>query len=94
MNMIRKFFCLLFISLVLLLYCVNLKSERRFNQQNQNLQDIEFIEIRRLNVSSNLKEVTVVTTTKDMKEIYRKLDDSEYSKSVPIPVLENDIEFF
>ncbi len=29
-----------------------------------------------------------------MKEIYRKLDDSEYSKSAPIPVLENDTEFF
>ncbi len=55
MNVIKKFFCLLFIFLVLLFYCVNLKSERRFNQQNQNLQNIEFIEIRRLNVSSNFK---------------------------------------
>ncbi len=67
--MINIFFVCCFCSLVLLFYCVNLKSVRRFNQQNQNLENIEFLEIRRLTISSNLKEITVVTTTKDMKEI-------------------------
>lgn len=94
MNMIRKIFCLSFFSVVLFFSCVNLKSVSSFNQQKQNLKKIEFVEIRRLNASSGLKESTVVKTTKEIKELYKKLNDSKYSRSTPIPVLENENEFF
>lgn len=94
MNMIRKIFCLSFFSVVLFFSCVNLKSVLSFNQQKQNLKKVEFVEIRRLNASSGLKESTVVKTTKEIKELYKKLNDSKYSRSAPIPVLENESEFF
>ncbi|MCS3529467.1 hypothetical protein [Chryseobacterium sp. JUb7] len=58
------------------------------------MKKIEFVEIRRLNASSGLKESTVVKTTKEIKELYKKLNDSKYSRSTPIPVLENENEFF
>ncbi|PIF44982.1 hypothetical protein CLU96_1981 [Chryseobacterium sp. 52] len=54
---------------------------------------VEYVEIRRLNFNNDLKEYTVITTTKGIKDLYMKLSDSKYSRSAPIPVLEEG-EYF
>ncbi|WP_131368662.1 hypothetical protein [Chryseobacterium luteum] len=63
------------------------------NYQNENKDKVEFTEIRRLNLKTDLKEYTVITSTKGIKELYMKLNDSKYSRSAPIPVLEEG-EYF
>lgn len=63
------------------------------NQESENQKKVEFIEIRRLNLNNDLKEHTVITSTKGIKELYMKLNDSKYSRSAPIPVLEEG-EYF
>ncbi|UOU98083.1 hypothetical protein MUU74_16505 [Chryseobacterium daecheongense] len=63
-------------------------------QKNQNLKSVEFIEVRRLNYAIDIKEYSIVNSTKDLKMLYQKLNDSRYSKSAPIPVLEKNEEIF
>ncbi|WP_080778580.1 hypothetical protein [Chryseobacterium phocaeense] len=63
------------------------------NPENKNSQKVEFIEIRRLNSKINLEEYTVITSTKGIKELYMKFNDSGYSRSAPIPVLDEG-EYF
>ena len=63
------------------------------NYQNKNQDKVEFTEIRRLNLKTDLKEYTVITSTKGIKDLYMKLNDSKYSRSAPIPVLEEG-EYF
>ncbi|WP_223607361.1 hypothetical protein [Chryseobacterium sp. OSA05B] len=63
------------------------------NQENKKQENVEFTEIRRLNSSIDLSEYTVITSTKGIKDLYMKLNDSKYSRSAPIPVLEEG-EFF
>ncbi|MGK6341722.1 hypothetical protein ACMGDK_05745 [Chryseobacterium sp. DT-3] len=60
---------------------------------DKNQDKVEFTEIRRLNLKTDLKEYTVITSTKGIKELYKKLNDSKYSRSAPIPVLEEG-EYF
>lgn len=63
------------------------------NTENKNSQKVEFIEIRRLNSNINLEEYTVITSTKGIKELYMKLNEPRYSRSAPIPVLDEG-EYF
>lgn len=65
----------------------------QMNYQNKNQDKVEFTEIRRLNLKTDLKEYTVITSTKGIKDLYMKLNDSKYSRSAPIPVLEEG-EYF
>ncbi|MDP9960964.1 hypothetical protein [Chryseobacterium lathyri] len=65
----------------------------QINYQNKNQNKVEFTEIRRLNLKTDLKEYTVITSTKGIKDVYMKLNDSKYSRSAPIPVLEEG-EYF
>ncbi|MDQ0065532.1 hypothetical protein [Chryseobacterium lathyri] len=65
----------------------------QINYQNKNQNKVEFTEIRRLNLKTDLKEYTVITSTKGIKDAYMKLNDSKYSRSAPIPVLEEG-EYF
>lgn len=63
------------------------------NQENKISQKVEFTEIRRLNSNHDLNEYTVITSTKGIKELYMKFNDSRYSRSAPIPVLDEG-EYF
>ncbi|MGC5745862.1 hypothetical protein [Chryseobacterium sp. NFX27] len=65
----------------------------QINYQNKNQDKVEFTEIRRLNLKTDLKEYTVITSTKGIKDLYMNLNDSKYSRSAPIPVLEEG-EYF
>lgn len=57
------------------------------NPENKNSQKIEFTKIRRLNSNISLEEYTIITSTKGIKELYIKFNDSRYSRLAPIPVL-------
>lgn len=63
------------------------------NYDNKDQNKVEFTEIRRLNFDHNMKEYTVITSTKEIKDLYMELNDSKYSRSAPIPVLQEG-EYF
>lgn len=63
------------------------------NYDNKDHKKVEFTEIRRLNFDHNMKEYTVITSTKEIKDLYMELNDSKYSRSAPIPVLQEG-EYF
>jgi len=77
----------------LLINCADYKNMAQINYQNKNQDKVEFTEIRRLNLKTDLKEYTVITSTKGIKDLYMNLNDSKYSRSAPIPVLEEG-EYF
>ncbi|WP_326982875.1 hypothetical protein VUJ46_22435 [Chryseobacterium sp. MYb264] len=55
---------------------------------------MKFSEIRRLNDSKvKLKEITVINSTKDLLDLYEKLNDKQFARSAPIPVLEDHESF-
>jgi len=89
---IKSFLFLNFFSF-LLINCADYKNMTQMNYQNKNQDKVEFTEIRRLNLKTDLKEYTVITSTKGIKDLYMKLNDSKYSRSAPIPVLEEG-EYF
>ncbi|KFF03619.1 hypothetical protein IX38_11675 [Chryseobacterium luteum] len=89
---IKSFLFLNFFSF-LMINCADYKNITQMNYQNENKDKVEFTEIRRLNLKTDLKEYTVITSTKGIKELYMKLNDSKYSRSAPIPVLEEG-EYF
>ncbi|MCP1299639.1 hypothetical protein NK356_10710 [Chryseobacterium sp. S0630] len=63
------------------------------SQEGENYQKVEFIEIRRLNSNDDLNPYTIMTSSKEIKELYKKFNDSRYAKSAPIPVLDEG-EYF
>ncbi|KXH81475.1 hypothetical protein AU378_17385 [Chryseobacterium kwangjuense] len=93
MSLFIKIFVLLIFFSHLLLNCTEYKNISSMNTENKNSQKVEFIEIRRLNSNINLEEYTVITSTKGIKELYMKFNESRYSRSAPIPVLDEG-EYF
>lgn len=77
----------------LMLYCTGYKNVASVSQEGENYQKVEFIEIRRLNSNDDLNPYTIMTSSKEIKELYKKFNDSRYSKSAPIPVLDEG-EYF
>lgn len=63
------------------------------NDEYKDQKKVEFTVIRRLNFDHNMKEYTVITSTKEIKDLYMELNDSKYSRSTPIPVLQEG-EYF
>lgn len=70
--------------------CANSKNNVNVKQSGEN---VEFVEMRRLNSGINLKELSVIHSTTGIKELYGRLNEG-FSRSAPIPVLENNNEFF
>lgn len=91
MNLLMKFSIFFLFALLLVLSCANYKKNMTISKQKEK---IEFLEIRRLNSDINLKEFTVIRSTKEIKNLYSQLSSGNFSKSAPIPVLESDKEFF
>lgn len=89
---VKSFLFLGFFS-ILLFNCADYKNISHMNQEVKKHENVEFTEIRRLNSGIDLSEYTVITSTKGIKDLYMKLNDSKYSRSAPIPVLEEG-EFF
>ncbi|KMQ60015.1 hypothetical protein ACM46_17340 [Chryseobacterium angstadtii] len=89
---IKNFMVLSFMNF-LVLNCAEYKSVSQINLQKDHPEKVEYKEIRRLNLNNDLKEYTVITSTKEMKELYMKFNDSKYSRSAPIPVLQKG-EYF
>lgn len=94
MDFIKKIYFLVCFCFVFLIPFGNLENSMAFGQQQKNKRNIEFTEIRRLNSTTNLKQSTIIKSTKEIKDLYKKLNDSKYSRSAPIPILENDNEVF
>jgi len=94
MNFIKKTYFLVCFCFVFLIPLGNLENSMAFGQQQKDKKNIEFTEIRRLNFAINLKQSTIIKSTKEIKDLYKKLNDSKYSRSAPIPILENDNEVF
>lgn len=92
-NLTKSFIFLSFILLSLILFS-NCKNVSGAIQKKQNLENVEFTEVRRLNYAVNLKEYTIINSTKGIKELYGKLNDSKFSRSAPIPILEGENECF
>ncbi|KFF26200.1 hypothetical protein IW16_10005 [Chryseobacterium vrystaatense] len=89
---IKSFFFYSFFSF-LVCNCTDYKNVSQMNYDNKDQKKVEFTEIRRLNFDHNMKEYTVITSTKEIKDLYMELNDSKYSRSAPIPVLQEG-EYF
>ncbi|WP_449387978.1 hypothetical protein [Chryseobacterium lineare] len=92
--MIKEIIFLLFLYCVLLINFGNLKNYWVFEQQYRDKKNVEFIEIRKENYNCKLKPYTILKNTKEIKDFYKKINASTYSKSAPIPVIEGDNNFF
>lgn len=88
----KNFLSLFFFSF-LVLYGTEYKNVASMRQEGENYQKVEFTEIRRLNSNNDLNQYTIITSSKEIKELYKKFNDSRYSKSAPIPVLDEG-EYF
>ncbi|MBT2620209.1 MULTISPECIES: hypothetical protein [Chryseobacterium] len=91
MNILVKFSIISIFLFLLVFSCANYK---RNITPGKNAEKVEFTEIRRLNAEINLKEYTLINSTKGIKELYRQLDNSKFSRSAPIPVLEESGAYF
>ncbi|AZA54171.1 hypothetical protein EG348_14805 [Chryseobacterium sp. G0201] len=94
MNNLRKSFIFLSFILISVVLFSNCKNVSGVIQKKQGLENIEFTEVRRLNHTVNLKEYTIINSTKGIKDLYGKLNDSKFSRSSPIPILEGENECF
>lgn len=66
--------------------CVNAE----IKQQTPQMKKINFTEERRLNKNISLEEGTILKSTQEVSALYKKLSDSQFSRSAPIPVLEGN----
>jgi hypothetical protein len=94
MNFIRKIYFLIFFYSVFLIPFGNYEKEVIFGQQVKDRRIVDFTEVRRLNSTFKLKLSTIIKNTKEIKDLYKNLDDSRHSRSAPIPILKNDKEVF
>lgn len=92
--MIKEMRFLLFLYCVFLIKFSNLKNYWIFGQQYGDKKSVEFLEIRKENYNCKLKPYTILNNTKEIKDFYKKINVSTYSKSAPIPVIEGDNNFF
>lgn len=91
MNYVIKFYVFLFLTVF---SCANSRKNMGLNLTNPTTSLVEFVEIRRANSEIDLKEFSVINSTAGIKALYSRLNSGEFSKSVPIPVLENNQAFF
>lgn len=94
MNILMKGFIYFFFLIYFVFSCSNSKNMNGIDQDNKNQKNVEFIEVRRLNHAIELNETSLINSTNEIKLLYQQLNDSRYSKSAPIPVLEGDEEAF
>ncbi|BAP30638.1 related to Epoxide hydrolase 1 [Chryseobacterium sp. StRB126] len=73
--------------------CIHYKNGVQESYDKEDQQEISFSEIRRLNLSIDLKPYTVINSSEEIHALYKKLRDPRYSRSAPIPILE-DGEYF
>jgi hypothetical protein len=92
MNNLMRGLHLLCLFFFLIVSCANIKNDPL--NTSQKLKNIEFTEIRKLNAVLNMPQVSIINTTKEIKEFYKKINNQKYSKSAPIPVIEEDKESF
>lgn len=85
MNSLTTIFGFSIFGFLLVISCANYKKNMPVSKNGEK---IEFTEERRLNAEINLKEYTIINSTKGIKELYMRLNDSRFSRSAPIPVLE------
>lgn len=77
----------------LILNCIHHKNGIQKSHGKENQQNISFSEIRRLNLSIDLKPYTVINSSEEIHALYKKLRDPGYSRSTPIPMVEKG-EYF
>ncbi len=73
--------------------CSNFVGYNNANNQlivNHQQKAIEFSEIKRFNKDVSLPEITLVTTFEKVVEIYDQLSDKNFSRSEPVPTLEEN----
>lgn len=85
MNSLTTIFGFSIFGFLLVISCANYKKNMPISK---NVEKVEFTEERRLNAEINLKDYTIINSTKGIKELYMRLSDSKFSRSAPIPVLE------
>ncbi|MGV4414191.1 hypothetical protein [Chryseobacterium sp. T1] len=56
--------------------------------------NIEFFEERRLNKDIELRDVLIINSIQGITELYARLENPRYSRSAPIPILEDSNEVF
>ncbi|KQT16836.1 hypothetical protein ASG31_10685 [Chryseobacterium sp. Leaf404] len=86
MNFSTKSQLILILVLVGMLSAVNSQNKQSTNK----ISKIDFIEMRRMNTASKLPELSIVSRQKEVLKLYRSLSDSRFSRSAPIPVLEDN----
>lgn len=69
---------------------VLIENSKNNKSQNDTNENIEFEEMRRVNANIGLKEITLFNNFQEILELYQQLENPKYSKSYPIPDLEND----
>jgi hypothetical protein len=94
MSVLLKSYLLFGTVFLLAFSCANSQNMGQTGPINKPLNEVGFTEIRRLNYPADIKESAVINSTKGIKELYSRLDNTAYSRSAPIPVLENDQECF
>jgi len=94
MRFIKKICFFLYFCFIFLIPFGNCDTVMMFGQQQKDKKIVEFTEVRRLNSTIKLKPSIIIKTTKEIKDLYKKFNNSRYSRSAPIPVLENDDEIF
>jgi len=88
----------LFLLFILLIISINLSCSNsqkiKESKDHPVLQKVDFAEERRLNFPINLNEATIITTVKELTELYSKLEDTNVPRSAPIPVFNEQSESF
>lgn len=88
-------YLLIIFSCILLVSCGAKINTMTINSDNaeKNI-NVEFSEERRLNIDINLEEVVIINSMEGITELYGRLEQNRYSRSAPIPILQNDQESF
>lgn len=82
------FFILVFILVSATISCTNSKTVT----QSASKENIEFTEERRLNHTADLKEATIINTSKELIALYSKFKDPNIPRSAPIPAFDESSE--
>ncbi|MDH6253075.1 hypothetical protein M2347_002802 [Chryseobacterium sp. H1D6B] len=90
MSILLKYYLLFCVLFLLVFSCANSQNIGQARPVNKPLNEVGFTEIRRLNKVADIKEAVIINSTKEIKELYTRLDNTAYSRSAPIPVLAND----
>ncbi len=83
----------LFLSLILVglgISCSN--SKKIASNQSENNEEMEFTEERRMNNPIKLDEISIINSSKELIELYGKLNDPEVPRSAPIPPFDDQNE--